>query len=1110
MISASNKSTPDFSVSSTYSPVDEEDLILLQLDITQTNPPQLKIKQKDVLFVVDVSGSMRGKPYDTCLDVLRKILDYFHDDLDNYQHNAITFDHRAKYFELTGADTNQCIETFKKAYTAGGTSFIVFFEQIKQYLTKKKTIENLAIIILSDGQAERLHKITKDMESLRTQCRKIVDNTEFHMIGLGPNHDAVVMNAMTALGNGQNSFTYVPDASNIESCMDAIAGNISIKRLSTIVSNEKAGLREEKLLVSTSSERNEVNDTTTKPGDTKLEQSVVESLVLRYKDCIALEISQKLFEEHKKDLFITLNYSKDKQFKIQLDPQLVAASGTSATQAGLQHMDVKLRKIMNTLQTAKLDASKIEQIQQELKIHRERLVIIKRSVFRLPIDVRDSFMQKVGDVNEMLDSFTTILKKNVTSGLSNQDVAALNSLAYRDVRRQGLLKKLDKRAQKNVVVLNDVDTRVKEIGDATNEEELTARYKKEVDEVGTCIMTCYNFVEALKSGDCLCLTFAATRPEAAIADPTRLHIEQIYPTVISANSFLTCAKHAITIDHQASGGFEQKRTYEAEIFKGVSGEHVTGAMPLFICDEHWKSSRLLMKPLVGYNVTLDPTGYSYVQKKVVPLLLLTHILTQKALYGDTQFYSGIKSRIIDMCWAVIKDDNKEKPEESISSTFKKAYDNFIDDAGVRTTDTVANAGVFFSLLYLFVEKKEIEKPSQQKLTLMIKLMIQEELRRRSKGSQKEKLDAEFRQLFAISKSEIKKYAKEVAEKLQKDQEKPKEEGPAVGNINEKTRESEWKLKFLNLLLKARPSALTKEENDLVNTSPKTKAPSTEESKKVAPTPKTTGGKEESKTDEPLNSSEDEEEKLIAQVAEIVDLSERFNENGDIKTCGWLAKTILESVSRLVPLLCYELYPWVTIFYPESDPTADVTAENMLSLLGLNSLTEALSTYFQCNYQSKDSQRKAAAARGHAPNTFTLEGARDFLRVNTYRMISALALNMMSKNQRKPCSLYLEDLQIFCKTDDLDVAAGILSQGVILGDLQYIEGFMRKSPKQCKLVLEKLLMFKTKEHRDVKVYSDFFNLRKRYIRKLHANYKESYTDKDWKRVWAGVPNSNAKK
>jgi hypothetical protein len=48
-------------------------------------------------------------------------------------------------------------------------------------------------------------------------------------------------------------------------------------------------------------------------------------------------------------------------------------------------------------------------------------------------------------------------------------------------------------------------------------------------------------VEALQEQDCMCIGLSISRPEAAIADPTRLVIQDIYPTYITADSFLQSA-----------------------------------------------------------------------------------------------------------------------------------------------------------------------------------------------------------------------------------------------------------------------------------------------------------------------------------------------------------------------------------------------------------------------------------------------------------------------------------------------------------------------------------------------------------------------------------------
>lgn len=140
-------------------------------------------------------------------------------------------------------------------------------------------------------------------------------------------------------------------------------------------------------------------------------------------------------------------------------------------------------------------------------------------------------------------------------------------------------------------------------------DELEKKYEDHIHKFGTCMLTCYNFIEAMADEDCLCMTFDLNRPEIAIADCTRINIKKIYPTIISAKSFMDCAKYSVKLNAKASGGFDEDS--KGSIIKGVSNEDITGVLPLFICKEHWDIATLLMKPILGWVITLDPVGYSY-------------------------------------------------------------------------------------------------------------------------------------------------------------------------------------------------------------------------------------------------------------------------------------------------------------------------------------------------------------------------------------------------------------------------------------------------------------------------------------------------------------------
>jgi hypothetical protein len=60
---------------------------------------------------------------------------------------------------------------------------------------------------------------------------------------------------------------------------------------------------------------------------------------------------------------------------------------------------------------------------------------------------------------------------------------------------------------------------------------------------------------------------------------------------------------------QAHGGFGTKKN-EANIASGLGNENITGIMPLYLFDEHFKISKIKIQPVFGFMTTLDIMGYS--------------------------------------------------------------------------------------------------------------------------------------------------------------------------------------------------------------------------------------------------------------------------------------------------------------------------------------------------------------------------------------------------------------------------------------------------------------------------------------------------------------------
>ena len=90
-----------------------------------------------------------------------------------------------------------------------------------------------------------------------------------------------------------------------------------------------------------------------------------------------------------------------------------------------------------------------------------------------------------------------------------------------------------------------MDKEVKDIVAKADFDELRKKNQKVVDAIGECPISCTDAIDALADGDCMCIGLEIERPEEAIADPSRLVVKDIFPTYLTADSFLQSAEFKI-------------------------------------------------------------------------------------------------------------------------------------------------------------------------------------------------------------------------------------------------------------------------------------------------------------------------------------------------------------------------------------------------------------------------------------------------------------------------------------------------------------------------------------------------------------------------------------
>jgi hypothetical protein len=175
-------------------------------------------------------------------------------------------------------------------------------------------------------------------------------------------------------------------------------------------------------------------------------------------------------------------------------------------------------------------------------------------------------------------------------------------------------------------------------------DDLKTKYKDIVDFLGSCPLSCYDLIEAMQAGDCMCLCLDIGRSEAAIADPSRLVIKDIIPTFMTSDSFLDSATFSIGRDEQAHGGFGPGTT--GKLAMGLGRENVTGVIPLFLFKEHWEIARRKAPPIFGFMCTLDIMGYASSQYFTIPFLVLLECMRKTHEEGGKEIFKRIEELML--------------------------------------------------------------------------------------------------------------------------------------------------------------------------------------------------------------------------------------------------------------------------------------------------------------------------------------------------------------------------------------------------------------------------------------------------------------------------------
>ena len=390
------------------------------------------------------------------------------------------------------------------------------------------------ILFNSDGQDSRrgldeLQNFLKDQKKHRN-----IQSTVY-CLGLSRYHDAPFLNDIAKSGSNQGNFIYVDTDKHdfepelIEALQNSLGMAVSMAMSKQFQIAGKMETAEEVFY-------NQDAD-----------------VVGNEEDWVKMQIScsVRVKSNDLKESQICLQLSKDSQLELKLGNfrMLDASEIPRATrlQAQVESINQEVFDLIEKIQSQNQGVDKKEVV--------GRLEVINASLKDKSIDcmgikgnktAKKAIMTSLQGCSERLGTVLSELR-NVQnfSHLSNAAVANLYDAAYKGINKGGLRKMVDKRALANEALYQNLDKELAEIVAKQDHAKIMKEEKEIIDDIGDCAFSVMNTIDAMQDSDCMCISLSVARPESAIADPTKLIVKDVFPTYITADSFLQSAQFNI-------------------------------------------------------------------------------------------------------------------------------------------------------------------------------------------------------------------------------------------------------------------------------------------------------------------------------------------------------------------------------------------------------------------------------------------------------------------------------------------------------------------------------------------------------------------------------------
>ncbi|CAO3571590.1 unnamed protein product [Mortierella alpina] len=692
--------------------------------------------QKEAYFHIclDISGSMAGAALHCAKQAMARLIDHLINTcgVPSSRITVYLFSHFCKVRQLHDeAQDKAWVETIN---VDGGTSFACVFNELVTN-TQKQIREgeqlhadiNTTLFFFTDGEDYDAGNLPTAKDRLETVLKSSprLEST-VHTFGFTAGHDAKLLSWLTRLGTEDGCFQYIQESGAISSSMSTtleLLGDSAMvmqRKIEILLPNDEEDATSAQDWIPVKLERDGIS------GTAVVRDKVFTGDSIKWREYRSAPAAGDLVAATTDDDNNSDSTIKEMRVEwLQQDDHERILGMT----VHIQHEFLRLVEAINAIgSSTDLSAieksAKLREIDNQTESYAKVLGTMAASSVRIKLKpMREACMQACAQTRTLLQSFLSVKADAHKQGgaISNTSLATFNSLAYGQITEARLKAKLDARAGKNMALFADLDEKVAKIVEGLDLDAMEAQESEGTLRELTCAFSTNTYIEALRDGDCLCMTMDVSRPSGAIADPSQLVIKSIFPTLLTSSMFTLALGHSLSQNNpeDVHGGFD--RHSDASIAPGLAHENITAVLPLYINEKHWQVAKLRMKPILGYVVTLDATGYTYSQSTTVPFLVLAKALEA---YPMTEFKQRQVQLILQTCDAIYEHS------KTLRETTKTLVEQFCTSHTQRTVDVITNNYVFLGHVICALRAGDITSEEMQTLLPQFEpAMVEEQIRR---------------------------------------------------------------------------------------------------------------------------------------------------------------------------------------------------------------------------------------------------------------------------------------------------------------------------------------------------------------------------------------------